>query len=357
MPLNNIFSRDDLSLKQMLLVHNENQSNTFVSEQMARRLYRNVHPLAIAFLKCMDGRLNGAVITKTPPGIIDPFRNLGGEFNYGWPFFGEVMINWVNYNVNRGRRCLIVATYHFSAGERKRGCWGFQFDKEKAIIHTAWLKEQAELIWGVNNRVVVPIQVGIETDFDSMILHGSNGEIFDISQNIDINEERMRIQLEQLYPNMDRQMTDDFLPLVMGNLEHVKEVKTSGRVSEDIIHGESVLAVGKGFDWLHEPNQALIVGPFSPDLNKSISSALQILQDNLNGGRIPKERGIVVMSSATYHKEADPEENLAKERSKTYMNLTMSLINSEFPELKQSVSTLCGVTNLNTRYFTRIKHG
>ncbi|NWF73057.1 MAG: hypothetical protein HXY51_08495, partial [Nitrospirae bacterium] len=46
-------------------------------------------------LKCMDGRLNLSVATNTPPGIIEPIRNLGGRFDLGWPHFGEVITEQV----------------------------------------------------------------------------------------------------------------------------------------------------------------------------------------------------------------------------------------------------------------------
>ena len=58
---------------------------------LARELHRARHPTAIAVLKCMDGRINIPIATNTPPGIIQPFRNLGGFFDLGWPHLGEVL--------------------------------------------------------------------------------------------------------------------------------------------------------------------------------------------------------------------------------------------------------------------------
>jgi carbonic anhydrase len=46
---------------------------------MARERHRARHPTAIAVLKCMDGRINIPIATNTPPGIIQPFRNLGAS--------------------------------------------------------------------------------------------------------------------------------------------------------------------------------------------------------------------------------------------------------------------------------------
>ena len=71
---------------------------------------------------------------------------------------------------------------------------------------------------------------------------------------------------------------------------------------------EQILAVGRGFDWLHIPNKALIVGPYrfasrfrhtgflssfrltapSYNLGDPIATAGSLLLSNLRDGRIPK---------------------------------------------------------------------
>ncbi len=91
------------NLEKTLLDHNREQSAEYCSPDadLWRRKYRIEHPTEIGALKCMDGRLNLAVITQTPPGIIQPFRNLGGQFCLGWPFFQEVIDEWVNYAISR----------------------------------------------------------------------------------------------------------------------------------------------------------------------------------------------------------------------------------------------------------------
>jgi hypothetical protein len=43
----------------------------------------------------MDGRLNLPVMTQTAVGIIQPFRNLGGKFDLGWPFFQATLETWI----------------------------------------------------------------------------------------------------------------------------------------------------------------------------------------------------------------------------------------------------------------------
>ena len=79
---------------------------------LARTRYLAKHPTAMLVLKCMDGRINIPIATNTPPGIIQPFRNLGGMFNLGWPHLGETLVDAVGKVVASGRRALIITTYH-----------------------------------------------------------------------------------------------------------------------------------------------------------------------------------------------------------------------------------------------------
>ena len=51
-----------------------------LARESSRKRYLARFPTAIAVMKCMDGRINLPVSTGTPPGIIQPFRNLGGFF-------------------------------------------------------------------------------------------------------------------------------------------------------------------------------------------------------------------------------------------------------------------------------------
>ena len=71
----------------------------------------------------------------------------------------------------------------------------------------------------------------------------------------------------------------------------------------ELVHGEWVLAVGKGFDWLHTPNMALIVGPYDPNIGAPIKTAAGIIKSKWESGRI--EKGIVVLASAIYADAAD----------------------------------------------------
>lgn len=115
---------------------------------------------------------------------------------------------------------------------------------------------------------------GFETDDDALILHGQNGDVLDASTVTEI--ETLPARLHALFPDMPEQMRADLLPLVQGNIRHVAEVRGTAR-ELDIEHREWGLCLGRGFDWLHMPNQELIIGPYSPEtrcaMPKSASTA------------------------------------------------------------------------------------
>ncbi|MEK7631526.1 MAG: hypothetical protein AAB445_01490 [Patescibacteria group bacterium] len=337
-----------------LIQRNKEQSAIFSSSDvtLARRQYREIHPTEIAALKCMDGRLNLPFITHTPVGIIQPFRNIGGQFDLGWPFFGELINDWVHYAISRGRNCVILVTYHWSAGEKHRGCKGFNYDTNAARAYTEKLRNQVETVFGTAHAVVYPILVGIETDSDALVLHGVKGQVWDVGKEQVLDDEHVRVRLQQLYPDMRWGMLNDLLPLLRGNLEHIAQIRESKRPVAEAEHKEQILAIGRGFDWLHLPNKALIIGPYSYNLGQPLATAAKILLDNLTAGRIPKNEGVALLTSGAYRDEAGPEKYLAMEKAKSLSDFAQETIRVEVPDLMPHLHVLAGVVNLNTRFFT-----
>ncbi len=345
-----------VSLIDFLISRNKEQSAIFSSPDvtLARRQYREIHPTEIAALKCMDGRLHLPYITHTPVGIIQPFRNVGGQFDLGWPFFGELMNDWVRYAISRGRNCLVLVTYHWSAGDTHRGCKGFGYDTAAAKKYMENLRKQVETVFGEAHEVVYPILVGIETDTDALVLHGQGSAVLDLGTVGTTDAEQLRKKLQDLYPDMRARMINDLLPLVQGNLEHIATVKRELRPITEAEHKEQILAIGRGFDWLHLPNKALIIGPFSYNLGQPIVTAAKILLDNLEAGRIPKSEGVALLTSGAYRDEAGPEKLLAKEKAISLATFAQETIFAEVPEIKSHLHTLAGIVNLNTRAFTPV---
>ncbi len=314
---------------------------------LARKRYLAEHPTHLMVLKCMDGRIHIPYATNTPLGIIEPLRNLGGMFHMGWPYLGEVVANSVTDAVERGRRALIIITYHFSKGDPGRGCAGFGYDTAASIRYVQEIKGQMEHTFGSARQTVYPVVFGFETDEDALILHGPGGEwnLAEVEGHPD--EETLARELRQLYPDMPGRILADLLPLVVGNIRHIAATRASSRQIA-VEHREWVICIGRGFDFLHEPNMALIVGPFSPDLSGPIAMAAGIIRSNMEFGRIPDD-GFLLLASAPY-REAGMDRARAELKARFLSQFADEVIGREWPDLYPKMIRETAVLDWNTRH-------
>jgi len=344
-----------MELKLQIINRNREQSREYCdpSERVRRATHRQAHPTEIAAFKCMDGRLDLARITMTPPGIVLPFRNVGGHFNLGWPFLGAAMTDWVEYTISRGRNRLVIVTYHFSRSNSHWGCKGQDYDTAKALAAAQRLSQQFEHVFGARVRTTHPIVVGIETDEDVLILHSEQDidAVYDIAEHLNDTEIEIVAALRGLYPTMLQRTLDDFLPLITGNQAHVRETRRVGRAPIELDHAERVIAVGRGFDWLHLPNTALIIGPYDHKWPDAVETAGHIVLDNILSGRVPSEEGVLVLIAALSH---DPLGsygwNVGIERTRYLERITMETLKNRVPDLMKFVRHCAGVLEADTRY-------
>ncbi|OGF28669.1 hypothetical protein A2477_00530 [Candidatus Falkowbacteria bacterium RIFOXYC2_FULL_47_12] len=339
---------------EFLLNHNELQSAQFCDPNVAleRRLRRKIHPTEIGVFKCMDGRLNLSVMTNTPPGFLTPFRNMGAEFDLGWPELNALISEWIDYTLNMGRRCLVLTTYHWSKGHWEHGCGGFDNNVDQALSAALKLRKQFERVFGI--KVVYPLLVGVETDSDALVIHGENEGVLDLSKcSASISDEELRLNIEQLCPNMHPQIVCDFIPLLRGNIEHIAELREQGREISDYTHQEKVIIVGRGADWLHQLNFALIVGPYDPNLSRPITKAASIALGNLSR-RTDIDQGTVLMSSALIRDSIAYKPLLAVEKARTMLDVARAIITENVPQLIPHLHYLAGIVDANTRRFQRI---
>lgn len=323
---------------------------------LARRRYQAEHPTHLMVLKCMDGRIHLPLATKTPLGIIEPFRNLGGMFHMGWPLLGEVVANSVAEAVEAGRRALIIITYHYSKGDPHRGCAGFGYDTAASIRYVHEVRRQMEHVFGRGRQTVYPVVFGFETDEDALILHGAghgdlagDGPELHLADISGVDEEFLGRELRALYPDMPARILADLLPLLAGNIRHVAEVREKGRLVA-VEHREWVICIGRGFDFLHEPNMALIVGPYSPDLSGPIAKAAGIIRDNMRAGRIPDD-GFLLLASAPY-REAGMDRARAELKSRFLSEFADGVIRENWPDLHPKMIRETAVLDWNTRALT-----
>lgn len=332
------------------LAHRHGETFRSPEAWLARERYLAEHPTAIAVLKCMDGRINIPVATNTPPGILMPFRNLGGMFDLGWPHLGEVLAHHVLRMVGTGRRVLFLITYHWSKADPQRGCAGFQFDKAAAMAHTQEIRRQVEHIFGQGHASVYPLVCGFETDEDALVLHGADGAMLDLASLSTDEAEALKPRLAALLPDMQAQMRADLLPLLHGNLDHIAQVREQTKRQErllDVEHREWTICLGRGFDFLHTPNQALIIGPYSPDLADPLRKAAAIIQNNMEAGRIPDD-GFLLLASVPYD-EIGVDKARAELKSRFLSNFAAGVIKAEFPQLTGKMTKHTAVLDWRSR--------
>jgi len=210
------------------------------------------------------------------------------------------------------------------------------------------LKRQVERVFGEGHQVVYPILFGFETDFDAAIFHGENGEVLDLSELNGETEDELKVRLRRMYPDMPLQMLNDLMPLVLGNIAHIAEVKASNRQLSETVHREWLIGVGRGFDWLHESNTGLLVGPFSPNLSEPVETAASIIRANMENGSIPKE-SFILLTSAIYRDSAGSEPRLAREKALFLRDFAVATIKAKYPDLAEVMHPLPVVVDMDTR--------
>ncbi|WP_311063981.1 hypothetical protein [Halomonas sp. DWK9] len=313
---------------------------------LARQRYLAQHTTSIVVMKCMDGRIHIPHATRTPLGIITPFRNLGGIFDLGWPYLGELLTESVLQAANSGRATLMLITYHFSSGHTARGCAGFNCDTDAAKTHAYGIAKQAGELFGHDHQQVYPLVCGFETDSDAMILHGQQGDVLDMRDWVGQPASELPATLARLCPDMPADIQRDLLPLLIGNLAHVTALNGVARELE-IEHREWVICVGRGFDFLHLPNTALIIGPYGPDLAEPIATAATIIATNMRAGRIPDDRFMLLASTPYQHSGVDRARAALK--SRFLSDFAEQVIRRHHPELADIMRRHTAVVHWPTR--------
>ncbi len=341
----NIHHRPIAERIDWLMALSRSHSDRFCSpeHQLARERYLAQHDTLIVAMKCMDGRIHLPYVTQTPMGVMQPFRNLGGIFNLGWPYLGDLLADTIGAAVQQGRRALVIITYHYSRGERSRGCAGFECDREAAFDHARGIRDQMETLFGQGHQSVYPLVCGFETDEDSLVLHGQGERQLQTLAMADLKPEdapTLPGRLAALYPDMPAAVQRDLLPLLEGNLRHIREIRQVRR-PPDVEHREWVICLGRGFDFLHVPNMALIIGPYSPDLSHPIRQAAGIIQANMAHGRIPAD-GFLLLASSPYQ-ESGTQKARASLKSRFLAEFGAGVIRQAFPDLAGRMVTRSAV--------------
>ena len=219
------------------------------------------------------------------------------------------------------------------------------------------------MVFGENTRnsVVYPIVVGIDTDTDALIFH-NNGKTFSVLKNIELSEKEIRNHLVDLYPDMKERILNALLFLVYGNYKQVKNIIRTKKKFDDLIHGELIICIGRGFAWLHEPNKALIIGPYDNEMysfEDAVAVAGGIILKNLKQQdpqkrKISKANGITVMCSSLFFEEGA---NRLRETIKAYTlyKIAKDVLEKIVPELSEyNINYIVGSTKQDDQLFRQI---
>ena len=138
---------------------------------------------------------------------------------------------------------------------------------------------------------------------------------------------------------------NDLLPFVIGNRDHVRAVRKSGRAIEALTHGERAILFGTGFGWHQEPNYSVIIGPYNTNLRESLRVAMHIIEGNVSSGVIPAERTPLFMTSAPYFIGRDRQRATLK--SQFLMSVMLDVRGEFYKDLR--VEPVVCVTDMSTR--------
>jgi hypothetical protein len=164
------------------------------------------------------------------------------------------------------------------------------------------------------------------------------------------DESTLEPRLAALLPDMSTQMRADLLPLLHGNLEHIVQVREQARRNErtlDVYHREWMICLGRGFDFLHTPNVALIIGPYSPDLADPLRKAAGIIEGNMNAGRIPDD-GFLLLASVPYD-EIGVDRARAELKAHFLSHFAADVLRNEFGTLAAKMFTHTAVLDWRSR--------
>lgn len=318
------------SINDQILAINREQSEKYVSEESARLRYWAKHPTFIGCIKCMDGRVNFPAMTKTPFGIVKPFRAIGGKFNVWWPSFLGRVRHWTERAISQGSHTFLFVTYHYSASDSHLGCAGWKYDTKAARGHAEKLRDDLSYIFGEELTAVV---AGVETDRDVLTLHGPNGDISGETC-IGKTDEEIDALLRQTFPQMLDVIRRDITPFLKGNAERVKELTDNPRALHLKDHNERIIAVGQGFDWLAKENLALIINDADPNLAESIRVAGSLINKNLQLPGAEQDEATVFTNIVYRSPGIDYRQAVA--RSRGLQAFAQNVLKEAYPELMSS---------------------
>jgi len=322
--------------KQWIIDINRKHSDDFQNNELSRIAFKKQHPTEHISFLCMDGRIDLSEIIKAIPGIFRTYRHGGAAYDIGWPLFGDDLIDNVRRNAAEGKITAIWIGLHLaSSGIEHRGCKAFGYNLTNDLAFKKNLRDRINYVFG-DSAMVYPFIVAIDTDTKCLVFYSHDTEsMFSTNELTDGSIESISARLMQLYPDMPASMVADIAFFVQNNLK-VRDEWKSSPVEDDLTHNEFIVGSGKGisFDWLHELNSALIIGPYKPSDSAIFKVAFNLIIDNMKTDKIANTDFILLLS-AIY--DSKIKERQAREQVKYLRDAALEILNDKDnpPELKE----------------------
>lgn len=349
-----------MDLFSSLMEQNRIYSGLYVDNKPFRAQLRRDHPTQIGSLDCMDGRTRVESVSEMLPGILQSWENGGGVFNLAWPYFQSSFMDWYEHARKNGRDCIVLVSWHRSKSHTHLGCKAHQYDNAVAE-GVAWA--QAKELWDRfkedgSERHLYPIVVCLETDSEGLILQGkAESQALDLSSVLDFSEGDLRKRLSACYPEIPHRILDDlFATVVIGNIGHIRKVMLLDRTPEACDHCESIIAVGRGLEWLDR--RSFAIAPFDPRFPDMVETAAKIVLENFEKGTVDVRDGAILLASTPSRTLLGrPGREIAGVKSSGFLDVALNVIKERVPSLVPHLRhIMAGTIDNDTRRFRIIDH-
>lgn len=348
-----------MNLFNLLMEQNRGYSVRYVGNKPIRAKKREAHPTQIGVWECMDGRTRVESVSETLPGILQSWENGGGRFDLGWPNFQSSFMDWYRHARERSRPCIVLVSWHRSKSHAHLGCKAHQYDDAAA---EGVARGQAKELWDhfkedSGGRYLYPIACCLETDSEALIFQKRRGsEIFDLSEMLDLSTDGIRPRLYAFYPEIPRSVLDDLLAtVIVGNIRHILKVMLLDRSMEACDHCESIIAVGRGLEWLDK--RSLVIAPFDPRFPDMVETAAKIVLENFRKGTVEVGHGVALMASSPFRAFLGrPGMEMAGLKATSLLNVAHDVIKQRVPDLVPHLRyVVAGTVNNDTRRFHPVR--
>ena len=303
-------------------------------------------PVRLGALRCSDGRMrtfNRAIGVK--PGQLFDMRAVGAKKSFLSYAFPDRLADWLRRG---GEHHVMFLTYHFDCIESKLGCKGHGFDTDAAII--AQIELAQDILDGFDEKIR-PLVVGFDTRLEELVLHGHNSSI----RTRELGDQTMATRiLRELWPNLSVCIINELVPLFLHNSARVGKNVQNGWHERQSDHQEVGMVIGRRIGWIVDEEDALqtvMIEDTTIHPNSEIALGIELLNNNLIEGRIPREKGAFVFVCIPYL-EREHRKASSMVTARRWTELTRCLVRKNAPQIEKKLTYITAVICEETRELT-----